>query len=55
MMSLILLELTFRDVIADIPHDTGAVVVYLLLIVFVGMTLMGGRRRGSDRREVADD
>lgn len=54
MISLILLELTFREVLADIPHDAGAVIVYLLLAVFVAMTWAGSRRRKPGRDEVSD-
>lgn len=45
MLSLILLDLSLAEVLADIPHDTGAIVVYLLLALFVGMTWAGSRNR----------
>lgn len=54
MLSHILLDLSIAEILADIPHDTGAIVVYLLLAVFVGMTWAGSRNRtpggGPDSR-----
>lgn len=54
MISLILLELSLREVAADIPRDAGAVVVYLLLAAFVVMTWAGSRKRTAERDEVSD-
>lgn len=47
MMSFILLDLSLREILADIPHDFGAVVVYGLITAFVVMTWMGSRKRPS--------
>lgn len=35
--------LTLREVIADIPHDVPAMVVYVLIAVFVGFIWWGSR------------
>ncbi|CAN5638058.1 hypothetical protein BH23GEM7_BH23GEM7_24470 [soil metagenome] len=43
MFSLILLNLTFEEIVTDIPHDAAAVVVYLLLALFVGFIWYGSR------------
>jgi hypothetical protein len=43
MLSLMLLELTLQEVVADIPHDAGAMIVYLLLGAFVGLVWYGSR------------
>jgi hypothetical protein len=45
MLSHILLDLSFAEIVSDIPHDGGAVVVYLLLAVFGAMTWAGSRNR----------
>lgn len=47
MLSLILLELTLQEVLADIPHDAGAVIVFLLLGAFVGFVWYGSRSGAS--------
>lgn len=47
MTSFILLDLTLHEIIADIPHDFGAVLVYGLIAAFVGMIWMGSRKRPS--------
>lgn len=39
--------LTMDEVIRGIPHDGPAVVVYLMLIVFVGFIWAGSRRKSS--------
>ena len=39
--------LTLREVIADIPHDAGAVAVYLLLALYIGFVWYGNRKRGA--------
>ena len=35
--------LTLREVIADIPHDVPAMVVYVLIALFVGFIWWGSR------------
>lgn len=45
MLSFTLLDLSLAEIVTDIPHDAGAVVVYVLLALFVGMTWAGSRRR----------
>lgn len=51
MLSLILLDLSLGEVLADIPFDIGAIVVYLLFAVFIGMTWAGSRNRSPGRRD----
>lgn len=46
MFSWILLDLTLREVLSNLPHDAGAVVVFGLLSLFVGLTIAGSRRKG---------
>ncbi len=43
MLSLMLLKLTFNDVVSDIPHDLSALVVYLMLGLFIGFIWYGSR------------
>ena len=37
--------LSFAEVLRDIPHDAGAMVVYALLLAFVGFIWYGSRRK----------
>jgi hypothetical protein len=49
-LSLVIQEgsgLTLREVIADIPHDGPAFVVYFLLVVFVAFIWHGSRKSKS--------
>jgi hypothetical protein len=46
-IALALLKLTFRDVVTDIPHDTPALVVYLLLGLFIAGIWYGSRTRSA--------
>lgn len=40
--------LTFSKLVADIPHDLPAIVVYILLAAFIGMIVMANRsKRGG--------
>ena len=39
--------LTLGEVIGGIPHDGPAIVIYAMLIVFVGFILVGSRRKSS--------
>jgi hypothetical protein len=48
MFLLALIDLTVREVISDLPHDAGAVIAYILLILFVGFVIIGSRRPGGD-------
>ncbi|CAN5815204.1 hypothetical protein BH23GEM8_BH23GEM8_13190 [soil metagenome] len=47
MFLLAFIDLTLREIVSDIPHDAGAVVAYILLILFVGFTVLGSRRGKS--------
>ncbi|CAN5757413.1 hypothetical protein BH23GEM6_BH23GEM6_25850 [soil metagenome] len=48
MFALVLLDLTFREVISDLPHDAGAMIAYLLLFLFVGFIVIGSRRSSGE-------
>jgi hypothetical protein len=39
--------LTFGEVIRGIPHDGPALVVYAMLVGFVGFIWLGSRRKSS--------
>jgi len=39
------LELTFAEIVADIPHDGRSVIVYSVLAIFAGMIWLGSRQR----------
>jgi hypothetical protein len=45
MLSFILLRLTFRGVLSDIPHDTAAFITYALLLLFIAFVWSGRRDR----------
>ncbi len=47
MLSLILLKLTLQAVLADLPHDGGSAIAYLLIALFVGF-IWAGSRGGSE-------
>ena len=36
--------LTFTEVLADIPHDAAAIVVYILVGFSIGLVVWSGRR-----------
>ncbi len=40
--------LTMGEMLQDIPHDAGAIVVYALLLAFVGFIWYGSRGRPGD-------
>jgi hypothetical protein len=50
MLSTILLDLSFQDVIGGIPHDFGALVALLLLGSFVAFIWIGSRSNGAAKR-----
>jgi hypothetical protein len=47
MFAAILLELTLAEVIGDLPHDAGAILVYVLLALFIGSIWHGSRRKSA--------
>jgi hypothetical protein len=47
MLALILLELTLVEVLSDLPHDTGALIVYALVAVSIALVWMGSRNRSG--------
>lgn len=59
MLSFILLELTFREVISNIPHDVGALLIYLFIALFVAFVWHGSRSKpqpgGQDDDSEAND
>ncbi len=51
MFSLILLNLTFKDIVTDIPHDAAAMVVYFQFTLLVGFIWYGSRPGSKHRTE----
>jgi len=51
MFAIILLELTFQEVLAGIPIDAGALVVYAILGLFVGFIWHGSRKKPASKSE----
>lgn len=47
MLSMIVLELTLREVLADLPHDAGTGIVLVLLLALVGFVWHGWRGGAS--------
>jgi hypothetical protein len=45
MVPLVLISITFKGVIAEIPHDAGALIAYLLLLAFVAFIWIGSRAK----------
>ena len=43
MVSFSLAKLSLEGVLADVPHDTAAVVTYALLVLFIGFVWSGSR------------
>lgn len=39
--------LTLERIISGIPHDGPAIVIYVMLVAFVGFIWMGSRRKSS--------
>lgn len=39
--------LTLDEIIRGIPHDGPAIVIYVMLLAFVGFIWMGSRRKSS--------
>lgn len=39
--------LTLERVLNDIPHDAGAIVIYVLLAVFIGFIWYGNRHKSK--------
>jgi hypothetical protein len=48
MLALALLDLTLIEILGDLPRDAGAVVAYLMIGLFIALTVVGSRRRSSD-------
>jgi hypothetical protein len=47
--------LTLEQVIRELPHDAGAIVVYVLLAVFLVFIWLGSRRSDSPAPEPHDE
>jgi len=45
MASLIVPGLAVQGLFSDIPHDAAAIVAYVVLALFVGFVMIGGRRK----------
>jgi len=52
---MVLMDLTFREIVSDIPHDTGAAVAYALLTLFIVAIVYGSRGRSSDPAGTRDE
>jgi hypothetical protein len=39
--------LTIGEVIRDVPHDTGALIVYLMVAAFIAFIWLGSRTSGE--------
>ena len=37
--------LTLQKIISDIPHDAGAIIVYVVLALFIGFVWYGNRKQ----------
>jgi hypothetical protein len=37
--------LTLAEIIRDIPHDAGAIVAYVMILIFIGFIWLGSRRK----------
>ena len=46
--SVALLDVSVGQLLAEIPRDAGAIVVYVVMIVFVGLIWLGSRGKGKD-------
>lgn len=53
MFMLIFLQVTFRDLLSDIPHDAGAFVAYGMLALIVALIWAGSRNGGKSRTDPA--
>lgn len=51
MFMLIWLEVTFSDLLSDIPHDAGAFVAYGMLALIIALIWAGSRNGGRSRTE----
>lgn len=47
--------LTLTDILSDIPHDAGAVIVYILVLAFAGFVWYGSRHSSAAATREADD
>lgn len=45
--ALALLELTLREIVNDVPRDSGAAVALLVIALFVGFVWHGSRRHSA--------
>lgn len=48
MLSLVLLKLSLQEILADIPRDAGAILVYVLMAAFAATIWIGSRKRSGD-------
>jgi hypothetical protein len=52
---MVLLDLTFREIVSDIPHDSGAFIAYALLALFAAAIIYGSRGRSSEPAGTRDE
>jgi hypothetical protein len=50
-----LLDLTMREVVTDIPHDGAALVTYTIVLIFVGFIWAGSRKGKGTAGPASDD
>ena len=55
MLSLILLELTLREVLSDLPMDGGGFIVLVMMVVWVGFLWLGSRGGSARARPQSRD
>ena len=39
--------LTLHEIVSDIPHDAGAIIIYVVLAVFIGFIWYGNRKQAK--------
>ena len=39
--------LTLDRILSDIPHDTAAIIVYVMIAIFAGFIWMGSRKKST--------
>ena len=48
---IMLMDLSLRDILTDIPHDTSSILVYLMIVLFIGFIWYGNKKRGNASNE----
>jgi hypothetical protein len=55
MFALSIIELTIRQVVADLPHDLGAFIAYFVLAAFAAFIVYGSRNPDAGGDEGPQD